>query len=226
MHVSTKLLLLLFVNTVLCLKNDKAAKVISKIKAGFEVAGKFLGFDLENGLAQIVSETFGGKQQKHDDEKFNIFSGLLRLLGLDAKKIGAIAVNAIIFVAQLISSSLSRPVPSQLAQAKNLDEESPYEWIINNSNIVDILSSVNDNNLPDNVIEYIKERGLDEETGCLQLLVCKTAPLIWGMQKSINSTHSVPKGKAALFANIPSTEEFSDYGDACEEKHPYCIINY
>ncbi|KAF5302165.1 hypothetical protein FQR65_LT08588 [Abscondita terminalis] len=209
---------------------DTSSGVFGKIKAGIEIAGKYLGFDPENSLAQMVSETFSGKHtktQREEPSHFNVFSGFLRLLGLDTKKISAIAVNAIIFVAQLISSSLSRPVPSQLTAARKLNHGTPYDWIINNSHVSDILGTAKHSDLPSNIVEYIKDRGLDEETDCLQLLICKSTPLIWGMQKTVNSSiDDIPKGKAALFANLPSIQEFADYGDLCENKHPYCTIYY
>lgn len=78
--------------------------VFGKLKSGFQHAVKLLGIDHANGVAQLVTEAFGKAHKKGDgNETGNIFSGFLRVLGFDAKKIGAIAVNAIIFVAQLVS---------------------------------------------------------------------------------------------------------------------------
>lgn len=80
------------------------------LASGIRLAGKLLGLDESSGIAQLVSEAFGKtdtQSKKGDDgsvpgQQNNIFSGFLRILGFDAKKIGAIAVNAIIFVAQLV----------------------------------------------------------------------------------------------------------------------------
>lgn len=68
------------------------------------MAGKLLGLDKATSVAELVSEAFGKTNKKGDegDGQQNIFSGFLRILGFDAKKIGAIAVNAIILVAQLV----------------------------------------------------------------------------------------------------------------------------
>ncbi|KAF5308344.1 hypothetical protein FQR65_LT18217 [Abscondita terminalis] len=173
------ILILYCFNGVLCFNRDTSSGVFGKIKAGIEIAGKYLGFDPENSLAQMIS------------------------------------------------SSLSRPVPSQLTAARKLNHGTPYDWIINNSHVSDILGTAKHSDLPSNIVEYIKDRGLDEETDCLQLLICKSTPLIWGMQKTVNSSiDDIPKGKAALFANLPSIQEFADYGDLCENKHPYCTIYY
>lgn len=99
------ILILLSITSCLCFQ-DKMG-VMGKIKAGFEIAGKFLGIDQTNTLAQMVSQTFrekaSEKSSKGPTGDNSIFSGFLRLLGLDTKKLSAIAVNAIIFVAQLVS---------------------------------------------------------------------------------------------------------------------------
>ncbi|KAB0799105.1 hypothetical protein PPYR_06985 [Photinus pyralis] len=229
MRLTNLFLILLVIKNVS--SDDQSSGVMGKIKAGFEIAGKFLGIDPSNSLAQMVSDTFSGKHSKPSSEefdgKFHIFSGFLRLLGLDTKKISAIAVNAIIFIAQLISSTLSKPPPSQLTEARRVKDGTPYDWVLNNSNLAHILESAKGDDLPENVVGYIKDQALEEDTDCIQLLLCKASPLIWGMQRTVNSSHeNVPKGKAALFANLPTLDEFADYGDTCEQKHPYCLIYY
>lgn len=98
--------------------------------------------------------------------------------------------------------------------------------MLNNSKVLDMLVDVKDSNLPDNIVGYIKEKGLDEDTDCIQLLVCKTAPLIWGMQKTLNTTKKFVKGKNSWFTYLPTVEEFGDHADSCEKKHPYCFIYY
>lgn len=81
--------------------------MLGKLASGIRLAGKLLGIDKATEVAELVSNAFGNtktESKKGDDgnDQQNIFSGFLRILGFDAKKIGAIAVNAIIFVAQLV----------------------------------------------------------------------------------------------------------------------------
>lgn len=81
---------------------------VGKIKSSFEYAGKLLGLNEAYSVTNLVSETFGKSTKKIDNEQNNtIFSGFLRILGLNTKKISAIAVNAIIFVAQLVSKCIN-----------------------------------------------------------------------------------------------------------------------
>lgn len=69
------------------------------------MAKKFISFDHAAKVAKLVSdalETSNARFDKKEKPSNNIFSGFLRLFGFDAKKLGAIAVNALIVVAQLV----------------------------------------------------------------------------------------------------------------------------
>lgn len=96
---------------------------------------------------------------------------------------------------------------------------------MNNNYISDILLDAKNETLPDHIIEYIKERSVDEETDCIQLLICKTKPFIWGMQKAVTDGIAA-KGAIGLFSHLPSINEVADYGDSCEKQHPYCVMYY
>lgn len=92
-------------------QQEAPSGILGNLASGIRLAGKLLGIDKATEVAELVSEAFGnGKTQskKGDDGdgQQNIFSGFLRILGFDAKKIGAIAVNAIIFVAQMVRKLL------------------------------------------------------------------------------------------------------------------------
>lgn len=91
----------------------------------------------------------------------------------------------------------------------------------------DLIKMSKEENLPDHINEYIKERTSDEDTGCIQLLICKSAPFIKGMQTALKSKEEAKKkGKGALFEFIPKLEEVERYSDECEQKYPDCAIEY
>ncbi|XP_018571604.1 uncharacterized protein LOC108911215 [Anoplophora glabripennis] len=201
--------------------------VLDKLKSGLQLAGKFLNSDHAKGVANLVSEAFEKTHNKNnnDDKQSNIFSGFLRVLGFDTKKIGAITVNAIIFVAQLISSAIQLKQPSQLIHERKVDTGSLFDWVISDTDIADLLDNAKDEKLSQNIIEYVKERSLDEDTGCIQLLICKSSPFILQMQKSIKERSSNSSlGYGALYKYLPALEEVSDNGDACEKSYHYCTI--
>lgn len=88
---------------VVCLFSSGECGVFGKIKSGLEAAGKWFGLGKGSGLAKLVAESFGKNGgEKHEDNSKGVFSAFFRILGFDAKKIGAIAVNAIIFIAQMV----------------------------------------------------------------------------------------------------------------------------
>lgn len=73
------------------------------------MAGKFLGLNTAQGVAHLVSSSLLTTRPQWLREgtdvglQHGLFSGFFRLLGLDSTKLGAIALNAIIFIAQLVS---------------------------------------------------------------------------------------------------------------------------
>ncbi|XP_074037873.1 uncharacterized protein isoform X1 [Leptinotarsa decemlineata] len=207
--------------------DDGSFSVLDKIKAGFKMAGSFFSSDHSNKVANLVSTALGKTHTKPSPEvkTNNIFSGFLRLFGLSPKKIGAIAVNAIIVVAQLISSSISLTPPSELVQSKGIKNESPLDWVLSNPAIADLLADVKDDKLADKVIEHLTERSLDEDSGCMQLLICKSTPFIKGMQEQISSSGGEYVRKQDIpFQFFPTVEEVAENGDRCERKYNYCRI--
>lgn len=82
--------------------------------------------------------------------------------------------------------------------------------------------------LPEKIIEFLRERTADEETGCVQLLICKTAPFLWGMQEALNEKMAKGdqiSGAGGMFKHLPSKKEVEDYGDICETKFPACVLH-
>jgi hypothetical protein len=84
--------------------------VVAKFREGLNMAGKFLGLNTAQGVAHLVSTSLLNARPQWLREgpaaslQHGLFSGFLKLLGLDSTKLGAIALNAIIFMAQLVST--------------------------------------------------------------------------------------------------------------------------
>jgi hypothetical protein len=83
--------------------------MVAKFREGLDMAGKFLGLNTAQGVAHLVSSSLLKARPQWLREgpdiglQHGLFSGFFRLLGLDSTKLGAIALNAIIFIAQLVS---------------------------------------------------------------------------------------------------------------------------
>lgn len=111
-----------------------------------------------------------------------------------------------------------------MGSIRKVKEGTPFDWMMDNSEVKNLFEHITDKNLPEYVIQHVKERSLDEETGCVQLLICKTSPFVWGMQKALKYRgEEGAKGRSAFFSSFPSLEEIANYADECDKKYPYCF---
>nr|XP_014097342.1 uncharacterized protein LOC106622629 [Bactrocera oleae] len=234
------------------------------------------------------SETEATQQEEKDTsyeqsvqaEKSTVFStsrfvtGVLRMIGFDATKLGALAINALMLFAQTIGSAFTSPprsinpyasqsppphtpydneedddVPDALRdgeqeahQPRALRGGTPIDWYLENPDegMRRTLDDALDTRLTDRItemIEYVEKRD-GGQGGCLKLLMCKSSPIIWGMQRSVservtgkvaNTTEEAASGKEkakpkklfstdVFFAHFPTMEEFRKHGAVCEER--------
>lgn len=85
--------------------------VLDKIKAGLQYASNYL--ETAKDIADLVSKSLGHKQKQkrgedENDEKqpfgpSNFVSAFFRLIGFDSQKVAAIAVNSVVFLAQMVN---------------------------------------------------------------------------------------------------------------------------
>ncbi|CAH2041472.1 unnamed protein product, partial [Iphiclides podalirius] len=156
---------------------------------------------------------------------------LVRLLGLRPNQISAVAVNALVFVAQMISTFLS----GKLQRGKPHRVENPTEWILNKKSrrLQEIIATAKNESLSELIEDIIKEQESQEETSCIRLLVCKITPFITKMQNTVfggsdmrinnNSTDSF--GAEILYRHLPTTKEIYNHSDVCEKRYNECDLN-
>ncbi|XP_017005507.2 uncharacterized protein [Drosophila takahashii] len=134
-----------------------------------------------------------------------IFTNMLRMVGFDTRKLGALALNALIMVAQAIGSTLVQATrggkgPSIDAseslfepsdhRPRSLSMGSPIDWFMQRSDRHSkrLIRDIMDRDLPEYIVDMIESKEKPEEgrnAGCLKLLMCKGKPIIWGMQESL-----------------------------------------
>lgn len=145
-------------------------------------------------------------------------------------------------------------------QARSIDEppnetiDDPFGWMLqqqDSSQALDQqLEGARDTNLPERLVESIangllgfaESRG--EQTDCIKLLVCKSAPIIRGMQRAIteridgssNANGKDEDGQGATtenpnanrideyFKHLPDVTEFKNHGDSCETRYADCKV--
>ncbi|KZC06052.1 hypothetical protein WN55_07138, partial [Dufourea novaeangliae] len=209
--------------------------VLDKIKAGLEYATNYL--ETARDIADLVARSLGGKQkEKRGDEgtkekggflPASVMSAFFRLIGLDSQKVTAIAVNSVIFLAQMARiNSLFELKPSKGNIGRNLDDEeetstwNPAKLIMESKNerIQKLIEHTQNEHLPDQLMQRVD--GLD--SACIRLLLCKTSPVIRAAQNSLKiTTQGESRGMTGW---LPSRDEFEENNDRCEVTHNDCEL--
>ncbi|KAK1123103.1 hypothetical protein K0M31_008736 [Melipona bicolor] len=208
--------------------------VLDKIKTGLEYATSYL--ETARNIADLVAKSLNGKQEERRGENdetrekgnfgpSNVVSAFFRLFGLDSQKVTAIAVNSVIFLAQMISSLFNLKAPKGNI-ARNLEDEAdtsywnPAKLITESKSekIQDLIEQAYDENLPNRLIERID--GTD--SACTRLLVCKITPVITAAQSFLKNEDRVKPRR--LTAWLPSRDEFEENSDGCENTHTDCSL--
>ncbi|XP_017122021.2 uncharacterized protein LOC108142578 [Drosophila elegans] len=178
-----------------------------------------------------------------------IFTNMLRMVGFDTRKIGALALNALIMIAQAIGGSLmqaTRGGGGSLVDAstslfepsdhrpRSLSMSSPIDWFMqrNDRHSKGLIKDIMDRDLPEYIVDMIEAKEKPEEgqnAGCLKLLMCKGKPIIWGMQESLKKRlagEPEPQedfdsylNKRIFFKYLPSLEDFRVHSANCETKY-------
>ncbi|XP_017027972.2 uncharacterized protein [Drosophila kikkawai] len=185
-----------------------------------------------------------------------MFTNMLRMVGFDTRKLGALALNAIIMIAQAIGSTLMQvtrggggttlDAPDDLYEPnehrpRSLSMGSPIDWFLQRSDRHSkrLLTDIMDRDLPDHIVDMIEAKepkGDGPKAGCLKLLMCKSQPIIWGMQDSLKKrlageaeepeeTDSYFNTKI-FYKYLPKIDDFREHGASCEKKyHEECPKN-
>ncbi|XP_072949248.1 uncharacterized protein [Epargyreus clarus] len=154
---------------------------------------------------------------------------LVRLLGLQPNQISAVAVNALVFVAQMITTFLAGP----RRPSKPFRSDDPMDWILSkkSKNLQELIPAAKNESLPDLIEELIEQHENKEETSCIRLLVCKISPFVSKMQKAVfgkeNETdfNEKVRGAAIMYRHLPSKEEINGRSDVCEQRYKDCDLN-
>lgn len=129
-------------------------------------------------------------------------------------------------------------------EPRAVNDATTIEWFLQNSSgkMKRILKEATQNDLADKITDMITNyESKQGQAACLKMLVCKSSPFIWGMQKSIRK-HIEPKDKKEnenldredksdkrlfnvqnFFTHLPSIEEYRENGVKCEKLYSiYC----
>ncbi|KAK8728588.1 hypothetical protein OTU49_009033, partial [Cherax quadricarinatus] len=95
-----------------------------------------------------------------------------------------------------------------------------------------ILKEAQDPRLPRVIIEKLAS-ATGDDTACLQLLVCKMSPVVWGLQRSLKQTlqartidHDAPYSGIfqTVYSSLPALDNFIEFSESCEQQFPACPL--
>ncbi|KAK8381514.1 hypothetical protein O3P69_018532 [Scylla paramamosain] len=170
---------------------------VNQMQEGLEEAGKvagMIGEDLVDSVSSLVSNRL---QEERGEEavrkREGVVDGFLRLVGIDSSQVGLMALNVLIFLAELMDA---------------------------------MLREAQDPGLPRAIIQKL-QRATGDDTACVQLLVCKLSPVVWGLQRSVavsqarsRDPDTPPMGlMQTLYEALPPLNTFVNFSESCEH-HP------
>ncbi|XP_031775524.1 uncharacterized protein LOC116415207 [Apis florea] len=205
--------------------------VLDKIKTGFEYASNYL--ETAKDIADLVASSLGSKQKEkrgEDEDAKNkgsfgpstVMSAFFRLFGLDSQKVTAIAVNSVIFLAQMISSLFN--LKPKENSGRSLEDESdawnPARLITESKNerIQNLLEQARDENLASRLMDRLD----GDDSSCIRLLVCKISPVIKAAQYSLKNKTQDKWHRMTSW--LPSKDQFEENSDECENTHTDCSL--
>ncbi|XP_014601239.1 PREDICTED: uncharacterized protein LOC106785365 [Polistes canadensis] len=221
----------------------KANGMLDKIKTGLRYANDYL--EIVKDVTNLVSKSFNSDDKRYTSKRgdpeedepnknqdfrpTNLISAFFRLFGLDSQKIAAIAVNSVIFLAQMISSLFDLPPVKTDKVDRSVEDESndestppwdPLKFILENKNdkMRILLDEARNDALTDKLMDTID--GFD--SACIRLLLCKTSIVIKSVQQSLKNKKS--NGIGSFTAWFPSKEDFERNSDECEDKYTDCRL--
>lgn len=116
-------------------------------------------------------------------------------------------------------------------QPRSLSPGSPIDWFLQRpgAHTQRMLHRIMDRQLPEHIVDMIesKETADGNEAACLKLLMCKSSPIIWGMQNSLEKRLAGEQEEYddqsymnanAFFKYMPSLHEFKEHGEGCESR--------
>ncbi|XP_063845842.1 uncharacterized protein LOC135091802 [Scylla paramamosain] len=209
---------------------------VNQMQEGLEEAGKvagMIGEDLVDSVSSLVSNRL---QEERGEEavrkREGMVDGFLRLVGIDSSQVGLMALNVLIFLAELITSSLIGEKVNEIPESRD-SKTSVLSWFMRGdpAKMDAMLREAQDPGLPRAIIQKL-QRATGDDTACVQLLVCKLSPVVWGLQRSVavsqarsRDPDTPPMGlMQTLYEALPPLNTFVNFSESCEHQFPKCPL--
>jgi len=175
-------------------------------------------------VGEDLGESFSSSQSELRQRE-GLLEGVMRMLGVDSDKLGVMALNALIYLAEWVTSSL-------LGEKNSVDSRSGaavLDWLMddNISQLSQVVHGAQQTSQHNRMIESIIER-TGNDTACVQLLICKMSPVVWGAQNAVKQSFSARSLDGSVLDSfyefLPSMGDFVRFSESCESQFPACPL--
>ncbi|XP_037071945.1 uncharacterized protein LOC119093149 [Pollicipes pollicipes] len=199
---------------------------MEQLRSGLSEASRvasIVGEDMSESFSQAEGERAGAGGQLRQRE--SLLDGVMRMLGVDSDKLGVMALNALIYLAEWITGSL-------LGEKNSVDSRSGaavLDWLMddNVAQFSEIVQRAQQPSLPKSMIESLIDR-TGNDTACVQLLICKMSPVVWGAQNAVKQSFTSRSLDGSMFDSfyefLPSMNDFVRFSESCESQFPACPL--
>ena len=103
------------------------------------------------------------------------------------------------------------------------------DWLMDDNigQLASVVQRAQQPSLPKTMIESLIDR-TGNDTACVQLLICKMSPVVWGAQSAVKQSFAARSLDGSLFESfyrfLPSMADFERYSESCEGQFPACPL--
>ncbi|XP_040574731.1 uncharacterized protein [Lepeophtheirus salmonis] len=191
-----------------------------------------------------------GAMTNVDQDSNSYMNSILELFGVSSGKLRSMALSLIVYLAEYITKSMfnigdNDILKNEIPQYRSLVENEGYlaavmQLFENSEKHAQYwVEFIEDDNLPDNLIDLLYKK-TGSATNCAQMFICKTGPLITGIQQSIKSRQTfrdfskspqAPRSYhknedadmySSFYRNLPSARTVLLNNNQCETRNIDC----
>lgn len=182
--------------------------------------------EINQSAPQTQLQDVGPETRVADSGDGSIVTAVLKLIGLDKISLNKLAMNVIMYVIEMVASSFLDTELNEIPDTRS--DESPILKFLKHGptrKIMEMLEEAQNPNLPQHIIDILKRD--NDDSACVQLLICKISPIIWGLQSSVGEVAYSGFSRSfndAVKVNMPSMKELLGYSDQCDSSFPKCNL--
>jgi len=171
-------------------------------------------------------------------------SSMLRMVGLDEHKLGMMALNILVYLAEYLAqnflgmntSEMNNEIPQyrSIVQEKGIVAGMVQLTQDANAKSAQIKEKLLSPNVTEQIIDYVPNQFIGMDTSCIQMFLCKIEPAFWSAQTTTKHysgisirrslTSNLNNWLEHVYQRLPDLKALRQFGDRCLEKFPKCQL--